>query len=277
MQRNGRLFCLFSLLSASEPQKTVMKQSSDTIIGTARKAESGNRPNDEWTPGKELQEYIESCIIPLYTGFDAAHGIPHVRTVIEQSIRLATAINGSPNYVNSDGTKTVVSVDMAYAIAAYHDTGLCKGRDVHHIESGRIIRQDVNLRKWFSAEEIETMAQAAQDHRASAKQEPRSIYGRIVAEADRTIEPVDIIRRTIQYGLDHYPELDKEGHFQRMMDHMAEKYDTGGYLRLWIPESDNAAQLDRLRAIIHDPAGIRQLFETLWAAIPQSSHIPSRK
>ncbi len=54
-------------------------------------------------------------------------------------------------------------------------------------------------------EEIETVAQAAEDHRASSDHDPRSIYGRIVAEADRLIDPVTIIRRTIQYVLSHYP------------------------------------------------------------------------
>ena len=90
---------------------------------------------------------------------------------------------------------------MVYAIAAYHDTGLCEGRDTHHLVSGRIIREDKKLREWFNEGQIETMAQAAEDHRASSGHEPRSIYGKIVAEADRLISPEKVIRRTIQFGL----------------------------------------------------------------------------
>ncbi len=34
-------------------------------------------------------------------------------------------------------------------------------------------------------------------------------------QADRLIEPETTIERTVQYGLDHYPELDKEEHWQK--------------------------------------------------------------
>lgn len=213
------------------------------------------------TPNPELQAYIEQEILPRYSSFDAAHQLDHVETVIRQSLQLATTITNSPRYHNANGTKTIISTDMAYTIAAYHDLGISEGRELHHQASARIMREDKNLLKWFSAEQIETMADAAEDHRASAKSEPRSIYGRIVAEADRAIDPESIIRRTIQYGLTHYPELDVEGHYQRMLEHMAEKYDEGGYLKLCIPESPNADRLAKLRAIIHNESLIRDIFE----------------
>ncbi len=216
-------------------------------------------------PNAELQKYIETEILPRYQQFDAAHQLDHVQMVIEQSLRLATTISNSPRYLNADGSKTIISTDMAYTIAAYHDTGLSEGRETHHIASARIIREDKQLLQWFTPAEIEIMADASEDHRASSKSEPRSIYGRIVAEADRAIDPISIIRRTVQYGLSHYPELDKEGHYQRTLEHMAEKYDEGGYLKLWIPESPNAERLSQLRAIIHDKDKMREVFEQQWS------------
>ena len=153
--------------------------------------------------------------------------------------------------------------DMVYTIAAYHDTGVVEGRERHHLVSGRIIREDARLHEWFSPEQIETMAQAAEDHRASADIEPRSMYGRIVAEADRDIEPVNIVRRTVQFGLSHFPELDKEGHWQRTLQHLHEKYAEGGYLKLFIPCSRNGVQLQKLRALIADETRLRQVFEKL--------------
>ena len=106
---------------------------------------------------QQLVEYIESEIIPRYAGFDEAHRVDHARTVIEESLKLA----------GND-----VNIDMVYAIAAYHDTGLCEGREKHHLVSGRIIREDGTLRRWFTEDQIETMAQAAEDHRASSDHEP---------------------------------------------------------------------------------------------------------
>ena len=160
-----------------------------------------------------LVDYVEREIIPLYDGFDAGHGRDHVQSVILEALRLSEFYP--------------VRTDIIYTAAAYHDTGLSVDRKTHHLESGRIIRNDTGLNQWFSRDEIELIAQAAEDHRASSDHEPRSIYGRIVAEADRQIIPESIILRTVQYGLSHYPELDKEGHWQRTCQHMAEKYDEG--------------------------------------------------
>ncbi len=200
---------------------------------------------------QKLIRYIENEIIPRYAGFDKAHQIDHVRTVIGQSMELAKYYD--------------VDMDMVYATAAYHDTGLVEGRKTHHTASARIIREDMELRAWFSDEQIETIADAAEDHRASNEKEPRTIYGRIVAEADRIIDGDTIIRRTIQYGFAHYPELDQEAHFARFMDHMAEKYAEGGYLKCWIPESPNARRLAEFRNQLKDQDLIRRKFDSIFA------------
>lgn len=204
--------------------------------------------NNAITPS--LVSYIEQEILPRYDGFDAAHQRNHADEVIERSLALAEHYD--------------VDFNMVYAIAAYHDTGLCEGRDTHHLASGRIIREDMKLREWFNENQIETMAQAAEDHRASSGHEPRSIYGKIVAEADRLILPEKVIRRTIQFGLSHYPELDKEGQYQRFKAHLLEKYSDTGYLKLWLPESDNAPRLEELRSIIRDERKMRAAFEQAY-------------
>ena len=194
----------------------------------------------------ELKKYVEQNILPQYDSFDKAHQRDHVLMVIQQSLELAEKLGAD--------------ADMAYVIAAYHDTGLCEGREHHHKVSARIIRADQTLRKWFAEEQINIMADAAEDHRASSGHEPRTIHGRIVAEADRFIDADTIIRRTIQYGIDHYPELDREGHYQRMLSHLHEKYGRNGYLHLWFEDSPNAERLRQLQDIIDDEAVLRQLF-----------------
>ncbi|MBQ9285928.1 MAG: HD domain-containing protein [Bacteroidaceae bacterium] len=199
----------------------------------------------------ELRQYIEQEIIPRYDDFDFAHRRDHVLMVIRQSVELAERLE--------------LDADMAFAIAAYHDTGLSEGREVHHLASGRIIREDQSLKRWFTEEQIEVMAQAAEDHRASSGHPPRSIYGRIVAEADRFIDPETIVRRTVQYGLEHYPEFSREEHFARMLEHLHEKYGRGGYLKLWFEDSPNAARLERLRLMMDDEELMRQLFDNFYS------------
>lgn len=200
-----------------------------------------------------LKEYLETRILPKYDAFDKGHQRDHARYVMDTALKLSEFYDVDP--------------DMIITAAACHDLGLAEDRKEHHIISGRIVRADQNLRNWFTENQIETIAQAAEDHRASSDHEPRTIYGKIIAEADRQIIPEVVIRRTIQFGFSHYPELDKEGHWQRTMDHLHEKYAEGGYLKLWIPESTNAARLRELREIIRDPQTLRRIFEETYDAI----------
>lgn len=201
---------------------------------------------------ESLVQYIQEEIIPHYAAFDKAHREDHALAVIERAMTMGKAFAD-------------VNPEMLYVAAASHDLGLAVDRSTHHLESGRIIRENPRLQEWFSADQIETIAQAAEDHRASAKTPPRSIYGCLVAEADRMIDPETIIRRTVQFGLSHYPELDKEGHWQRTLEHLHEKYAEGGYLHLLIPGSPNEAPLARLREIIANEPLLRRYFEAIWA------------
>lgn len=197
-----------------------------------------------------LKEYIESEIIPRYDNFDGAHRRDHVRSVIGQSQELSKYYDVNP--------------EILYAAAAYHDLGLCEGREKHHLVSGRIIREDKMLLNWFSVEEIEVIAEAAEDHRASNETPPRSIYGKIIAESDRLIDPETVIRRTVQYGFAHYPQMNREQMWERTLTHLQKKYGYGGYLKLWIPESSNACRLEELRKIIADEKRLRSMFDRFY-------------
>lgn len=198
----------------------------------------------------KLCEHIRERIIPQYVNFDKAHRIDHVEKVIEESMKLALHYE-----VNSA---------MVYTIAAYHDLGLCEGREFHHIVSGKILFANETLWQWFTDDQMLQMKEAIEDHRASNKQAPRSIYGKIVAEADRIIDPEITLRRTVQYGLSHYPEMDKEHQYERFRKHLADKYAEGGYLKLWIPQSDNAGRLAELRQLITNEERIRRVFDQLY-------------
>lgn len=215
---------------------------------------------------RELREYVEREIIPRYDRFDAAHQRDHVMTVINESLALAEAHN--------------LNIDMAYTIAAYHDVGLVNGREHHHSDSKRIMLADKKLLRWFSSEQIITMADAAEDHRASSKSAPRTIYGRIVAEADRVIDSETIIRRTIQYTLASHPTLNKAEGYERMVEHLHEKYDYGGYLRLWIEGSKNEARLEELRQLIAQPDSLHDIYERIYSEehrdVAESSGAKSR-
>lgn len=216
------------------------------------KRERGEIPEFKLKPvSPEIIDYVEREIIPRYASFDKAHQENHVRMVIEQSLKLA---EHTPS-MNSD---------MVYVIAAFHDLGLVNGRENHHKDSRKILEANAFVTSHFTRKQIVTMGRAVEDHRASNQKKPRNGYGLLVAEADRFIDPETIIRRTIQYGLANYPNLDRAGHYQRTIEHLNEKYGPNGYLKVWIPWSDNAKNLKRLHALLTDKGRLEEIFNRIF-------------
>ena len=199
-----------------------------------------------------LEQYIEQTILPQYDAFDGGHRRDHAQMVIEESRKLARKY-GADEW-------------MAYAIAAYHDLGLSVDRETHHIHSGEILMADKMLRQWFTDEQLQVMRDAVEDHRASTTNPPRTIYGAIVAEADRQIDPQVVVRRTMAYSAKMFPDGDFETLYQRSKEHLLEKYAEGGYLRLWLKSERNVRGLETLRAIIRDEAHLRALCKEWYEA-----------
>ena len=200
-----------------------------------------------------LMEFVEKQILPRYTAFGESHGLYHVTRVIKNSLELARMLGAD--------------INMTYTIAAYHDLGMEGPRAIHHITSGKILTADARLKKWFSPEQIKIMREAVEDHRASASHAPRSIYGKIVAEADRDIDIDTVFTRAVQYGIEHDPDKDKEWQFKRFDSHMEEKYSNNGYIKLWIPHSPNEKKLKELRDIIVNKELLRQYFDKIYDKI----------
>lgn len=201
----------------------------------------------------DLMEFVEQSILPKYNAFDKAHNLTHVNRVIKNSLALAE--------------KTGADINMVYVIAAYHDLGLEGPRAVHHLRGGKIVVADRRLRRWFSEEKIKIIKEAVEDHRASASHTPRSIYGKIVAEADRDLDPMTVFTRAVEYGIDHYPEKSHEEQWQRFLQHVTEKYSNSGYMKLWIPNSPNEAKLKEIRETISNAAQLRQVFDDIYNRI----------
>lgn len=201
----------------------------------------------------DLMEFVETQILPRYNAFGESHGLRHVSRVIKNSLQLAKV--------------TGANIDMVYVIAAYHDLGMSGPRAIHHITSGKILVADARLKRWFNPEQIKIMKEAVEDHRASSSRQPRSIYGKIVAEADRDIDPHEIFLRAIQYGKEINPEKNKEEQWERFAEHMEEKYSRNGYIKLWIPNSPNEKALNELRNIIENKSRLREEFEKIYEEI----------
>lgn len=201
----------------------------------------------------EIMEFVETQILPKYTEFGESHGLRHVNRVIKNSLELARI--------------TGADINMVYVVAAYHDLGMSGPRAIHHITGGKILMADARLKRWFSQDQIKIMKEAVEDHRASSSRQPRSIYGKIVAEADRDIDTHEIFLRAILYAKENNPGKDKEQIWELFARHMDEKYSVHGYIKLWIPNSPNEKELKMLRDIIEDKALLRQEFDKIYESI----------
>ncbi len=191
--------------------------------------------------------YVEKYIFPEYSNFDAGHRVDHIQKVIDASINLASPCEDK---------------EMLYFIAAYHDIGLDEGRKFHHLRSAEIFYADKYVSSWFTQDERITMKEAIEDHRASNPNPPRSIYGKIVADADRDITPSTIINRTLQYDLAKFPDIDIHTRYEHFKKHLKEKYGENGYLKLQFPNSPNYQGLLKLQALMRDEKLLKEYFQS---------------
>ena len=224
---------------------------------------------------RSLQQYVTGNILPRYDGYDKAHSRRHIQSVIDQSMEIFRKLSAGQM---DGGRRYELNPDMAYAIAAYHDIGICEGRESHHLVSGRMLEADTALCRWFSQEQIRVMREAVEDHRSSNKSWPRSIYGRIVSEADKVIDFDTVFSRAILYARANYPEMTDEEIFRKSYGHLLDKYGDGGYMRLQFSDSPNAVRLADLREKLRDEELMRrefQLFEThpLRPFVPDNARV----
>lgn len=207
----------------------------------------------DYTINKSLKLYIESTIMPEYERFDGAHNIPHLEKVIQSALFLGTQYN--------------LDLNMIYTGAAYHDIGLREDRATHHIHSYDIVKNDTTLAKWFNPDDIEIIAMSCKDHRASSTEPPKTIYGRVIADADKTdaVNIKEMIKRSYTYTLAKNPHWDDDKIFDTVYDHLKEKYGEGGYAKVLLPETNKLLEDDRKEStrILASRTLTREVFNTL--------------
>ena len=189
---------------------------------------------------KELQQYIENNIFPEYNKNEKAHNINHIKHVIDRSFELVKE------------NKLDVNNDMVYVIAAYHDIGHHIDSKTHEIISADIMSKDIELKKYFNKEELKTIKEAIEDHRASAKDAPRSIYGRIVSSADRNNRVEDCLLRTYTYGLKLDPKATDEELFLRAYNVLTNKFGDNGYAKFYFKDTNYENFLKEIRELLKD-------------------------
>ena len=186
---------------------------------------------------KELQEYIDKEIKSKYKHFDKAHSISHFNFVTKNCVKYGKALIEKGYNVN---------LELAYVVGAYHDIGLLNGRADHAISSGKFVRSDTNLRKFFDDDTIELIAEAVEDHSSHLSYEPRSIYGKIVADADRNNSMYLVFSRPVKYGLKNEKEYSREEQINRAYEFVNKKFGRNGYVKYWLDIPDTTAEQNKV-------------------------------
>ena len=134
---------------------------------------------------QKLKEYIDENIFPEYELNDKGHNLVHIKKVLDRAFEIAK--------------KYEVDENMLYAVVCYHDIACHIDRETHEILSAERLYADVDLKQFFSEEQIKIMRDAVADHRASSDYEPRNIYGKILSSADRKVDIEDFMRASMGF------------------------------------------------------------------------------
>lgn len=174
-----------------------------------------------------LIKYIEDNIFPQYQKNDSGHGISHIQYVIDRSMQFAK--QADIQLAENNNRDAPIDYNMVYTIAAYHDIGHCIDPKNHEIISACIMLRDEKLKCWFDDTELLIMFNAIVDHRASSKNEPRSIYGKIVSSADRNTSIISILERSYSYRRKNSPEMNLRQILDESYKHICDKFGSRGY------------------------------------------------
>ena len=195
----------------------------------------------------EIINYVETSILPKYKKI-GGHTDKHIKQVIERSLRF---YRQSPD----------LNINMVCVIAAYHDLGRLIDNETHNIESAKLLRKDEFIKDHFSKKEIDIMAEAIEDHRASLGREPRSIYGKLVSSADRTTSIDDMLSNVYDYTKYLHPEMNEDQIIEEARYHLRIKYSPDGYAAktMYFDDPEFKAVLIKVESLTRSPKKFAQI------------------
>lgn len=197
-----------------------------------------------------LRIYLDYYILPIYDQFDKAHDRNHALIVADFAVKLAKKLKLDP--------------DIAYASALLHDIGLKVNRETHHIESGKFVIDSNFLNLLFNYDEIEIIRHAVEDHRASSGQIPRNIYGKIIADSDRSdlVDLEGFITRSWKYREKMQSSHTDDEIFEDLYAHALTKLGKSGTIKFILPETEQllSHELNRSKKIINNKQETYKIF-----------------
>lgn len=217
---------------------------------------------------KDLLNYINKNIKPMYKNFDKAHNISHFNFVTNNCIDYAKSLIE----MGED-----VDLEIAYIVGAFHDIGISKGREGHAKTSAQMVLEDDILKRFFSADIINVISEAVEDHSSHLSYEPRSIYGKIGADADRNNTKYLVFSRPIKYGIKNENYRDKQDQIDRVYEFVNNKFGRNGYVKYWLDIPNTRKEQLAVWELLDDEAKCKIYIEGLFDEITKGKYIPKSK
>lgn len=187
---------------------------------------------------KNLKEYIRLNIFGEYAVNDQAHGIVHIMEVIRRCFAL------------NDTFKLNLDKNMIYAIAAYHDLGKHENHEIHEKIAASKFYSDENMKKFFSDDERLVMKEAIEDHRSSASDNPRSVYGKLISSADRNTTIDMVFIRSFFVAQERMPEDNIEEYLDYTIKRLSKRYSEENPENMFYEDQTYQEFLKDMRAIL---------------------------
>lgn len=187
----------------------------------------------------ELIKYIEEEIFPIYDTFDKGHDLNHIKAVIERALILAKNIDD-------------INMNIVYASSALHDIGIKVQRKNHALYSGLFVEQNPELKNFFDSEEIKIIKEAVEDHSTSKGIEPRSIYGKIVCDADKDNDLETSLLRAYEFTKKYYPDYNDEECMKNVFEQLNFKFGVNGKVRFWINNEEQQEFFNRMKLLANN-------------------------
>ena len=110
-------------------------------------------------------------------------------------------------------------------------------------------------------------------HTSHLTYEPRSIYGKIVADADRNNTKYLVFSRPIKYGLKNEPKtFTKQQHIDRVYDFVQNKFGRNGYVKYWLDIPDARKEQTEVWNLLDDEEKCKVYIEGLFDEITKGKY-----
>lgn len=204
----------------------------------------------------KLIEYMEKEIFPIYRTFDKGHDLKHIKSVISRAFELAEGIDN-------------LDANLVYASAALHDIGIQVERKHHALHSAEFVRNNSKLKEFFSEDEIKILSEAVEDHSTSRGVEPRSIYGKIVCDADKDNNIEISLLRAYEFTKRYFPNYTVEECYKNVFEQLQYKFGKQGKVRYWI---NSQKQQDFMKSM-HELAQDENKFNSFLTKVIKKNEI----